>query len=609
MDAVMSEAAMSEAAWRARAEKAIGGSLDTLTATSMDGVPIAPLYAGRSADGPRPWRQSGPWSVVQRLDHPDVERANRLALLDLEGGADALALVFAASPFARGFGLAADADLDSALENVELDFISLRLDAGAETIQAAAAIAALVERRRLTSAALAVDLGFDPIGLEARTGAAPTKDDLTSILSLAEGAGLAGRPLLSDGRAYHEAGAGEAQELAAVLATGVAYLRRLGKYGLSLDAARGTLAFLLAADADILLGLTKFRAMRRLWARVEVACGLDPKPIRLHAETAWRMMTRRDPWVNVMRATAATFAAGLGGADTVAVLPFTLPLGLPDEPGRRLARNVQRVLIDEANLAKVDDAAAGSRAFEALSDDLCEKAWSLFQAIEAEGGIEASLRAGALQARIAETARARAAVVATLTLGIVGTSRFVSLDAPNAGVLDDVPRPTADSGPNALPSRREAEPFEALRDRADAIAADHGRPVVFLATLETPASFGVRATYAANFFAAAGIEASATSGAQDVPALAERFRTSGTGVACLCGSDAVYAEQAVAAAEALRAAGARRILLAGKPGEYESAWRKVGIDAFIHDGCNAPQVLSETLEFASNSQGATGSRA
>ena len=122
-----------------------------------------------------------------------------------------------------------------------------------------------------------------------------------------------------------------------------------------------------AADADQFLTLAKFRALRLLWARVEQACGLTPKPLFIAADTAWRMLTQRDPYVNMLRATMATFSAGLGGANTITVLPHTLALGLPDAFARRAARNTQLVLLEESNLAKVSDPAAGSGGIETLT--------------------------------------------------------------------------------------------------------------------------------------------------------------------------------------------------------------------------------------------------
>ena len=171
----------------------------------------------------------------------------------------------------------------------------------------------------------------------------------------------------ADGRVIHNAGGSEAQELAFVLATALAYLRALEAEGVALEDARNMIFFRLAADADQFLTIAKFRSLRKLWARVEDFCGMTPEAAFVSAETAWRMMTRRDPHVNILRTTVAVFAAALGGADAIGVLPFTAALGLPDGFARRIARNTQLILLQEAQLAKVADPAAGSGAVEDLT--------------------------------------------------------------------------------------------------------------------------------------------------------------------------------------------------------------------------------------------------
>jgi methylmalonyl-CoA mutase len=376
----------------------------------------------------------------------------------------------------------------------------------------------------------------------------------------------------------------------------VAYLRMLEAGGHDLERARDAIGVVLVADADEFLTIAKFRAMRRLWAQVEAACGLAPKPLRLHAETAWRMMTRRDPFVNILRATMAAGSAGLGGADVVTALPYTLALGLPDAFARRVVRNSQIVLIEESNLARVADPAAGAGAFEALTQNLVEAAWDAFQAIEREGGIVASLRQGRIQARIAETRAVRARNVATRREALTGASEFPFLAEKPVAVLDVAAAPRSPSSDGALPSHRLAEPYEALRDASDAYLARTGRrPALFLANLGTVAVFNARATFAANAFAAGGIEALDNEGFSDPDALAAAFRASGASIACLCSSDAVYATQGVVAADALRGAGATTIYLAGKPADLMDALRAAGVDAFLHAGCDLLALLGEAL--------------
>jgi methylmalonyl-CoA mutase len=417
-----------------------------LVSRTYDGIRIEPLYE-KAEPRPQPGRGAqGRWRIAQKIDHPEPLAANELALADLEGGADALAIVLARAPAARGFGVRIETvdDLDRALAGVMLDLVHLRLDSGGFGRQTAAMLVALAERRNYRLADLDIDLGLDPIGVMAAMGklsaswdivAARCADTLTGL----QERGFAGTAFLADGRPYHEAGASEGQELAATLATSVAYLRALEAGGHPVDAARDALSFLLVADADEFLTVAKLRALRRLWARVEEACGLTPKPIRLHAETAWRMTTRRDPWVNMLRATVAAFSAGVGGADSIAILPFTAALGLPDAFARRIARNTQLILLEESNLWRVADPAAGSGGFEALTDALCETAWGLFQEIEREGGIVESLGAGALQARIAAVRDQRARAVAARRDPITGTSAFPDLAEAEVAVL--IPSP------------------------------------------------------------------------------------------------------------------------------------------------------------------------
>ena len=243
----------------------------------------------------------------------------------------------------------------------------------------------------------------------------------------------------ADGRLIHNAGGSEAQELAYVLAAALAYLRALESGGRELDAARAMIYFRLAADADQFLTVAKFRALRKLWARVENACGLTREPAFLAAETAWRMMTRRDPYVNLLRATLAVFSAALGGADAVTVLPFTMALGLPDRFARRLARNTQIILIEEANLAKVGDPAAGAGGIEDLTDQLCVAAWGLFQDVEKAGGAMAAIEGSLVQTAVAAVSAKREHAVARRIEALTGTSDFPHITEVPVSVLDVPP--------------------------------------------------------------------------------------------------------------------------------------------------------------------------
>ena len=319
------------------------------------------------------------------------------------------------------------------------------------------------------------------------------------------------------------------------------------------------------------------------------------------ADTAWRMLTQRDPYVNMVRATMATFSAGLGGASSINVLPHTLALGLPDPFARRVARNTQLVLLEESNLAKVSDPAAGSGGIEALTGKLCEAAWQLFQETEKAGGTFAALEQNLIQRKVAATRAVRETNIARRKEVLTGASEFPNLHEAQVAVLEAKPVQLAPYGEakfkfDALPPMRLAVPFERLRDRSDEFLKARGsRPRVFLANLGTSADFTARATFAKSFFETGGIEAVDTEGFADPAALAKAFKASGAALACLCSSDKVYAAQAAAAAKALQAAGAKHIYLAGRAGEQEAVLRTAGVNDFVFAGGDALATLQEAF--------------
>jgi len=386
--------------WRKLVDGVLKGApFEKLVGKTSDGLKIEPIYPRAQGAAPVAGRAAAaPWQIMQRIDHPDAAQANAQALHDLENGATGLTLVFAGANGAHGFGLAPTPEaIEKVLDGIFLDAgISIELQVGPQSRMAAIHVAEYVKRKGVAPAACDIRFGLDPIGACAVRGASPygwsvIEPAVTGAIKGLAAMGFKGPFAVADGRVIHDAGGSEVQELAFVLVTALAYLRTLEGAGVALEDAQKMIYARLSADADQFLTLAKFRALRLLWARIEQACGLAPKPVFVAAETAWRMLTQRDPYVNMLRATIATFSAGLGGANAITVLPHTLALGLPDPFARRVARNTQLVLLEESNLAKVSDPAAGSGGIEALTRELCDAAWSLFQEVEKAGGVFAAL--------------------------------------------------------------------------------------------------------------------------------------------------------------------------------------------------------------------------
>ncbi|MGB6569940.1 MAG: methylmalonyl-CoA mutase family protein, partial [Xanthobacteraceae bacterium] len=593
--------------WRKLVDAVLKGApFSRLESRTYDGLTIAPLY--EPAHGAQTVFGHAPgtaWTLMQRVDHPDPVVANAQAREDLENGATGLALVFAGSVSANGYGLDASVSLARLLDGIDLTAgIAIDLNLSPQTRRVAGDFTDFIKSQGIAPAAVDLRTSINPIGGFAASGKSARNwnemaADFAAMIGKIAGAGFRGPFAVADGRIIHNAGGSEAQELAFALASAVAYLRALEAGGMALDAARAAIYFRLTADADQLLTMAKFRAARKLWARIEAACGLAPRPALVTAETAWRMMTRRDADVNMLRTTIAVAAAGFGGADAITVLPHTAPLGLPDAFARRVARNTQLVLLEESNLARVADPAAGSGAIEALTRELCAAAWSIFQDIEKAGGAWAALQSELVQDGVATVRAERQKAVARGKEVLTGTNAFPDIQERAAPAVLDVPPQAraADEPANVtaapLARIRLAEPFEALRERSDQTLAKTGaRPKIFLATLGTPAEFNARVTFAKNFFEIGGIEAISSPGPDFVPI----HQSVGTALTCLCSSDKVYAKEASAKLAALQAAGAKHVYLAGSPGEREAALRAAGAQSFIYEGCDVLATLTAAYD-------------
>ncbi|MGE2737573.1 methylmalonyl-CoA mutase small subunit [Mycolicibacterium vaccae] len=576
-----------------------------LDSETYEGFPIRPLYtrvdelAEPPLPGHWPFTRGGDalrdvktgWKVAEAFpvgDEP-ADQANGSVLLGLTEGISALTLrIGDHGPGRPGVD---PADLPRLLEGVFLDLVPVIADiAGdgatlrATTEQLLALLGGLDDDQR---SRLSVDLGVDPLTAALTGRPAP---ELADVVAVAQTVGdYTGhlRTVTVDGPTFHDLGANASWELGAAVAAGVAYLRALTDAGLSARDALAQVSFRFSVDDDQFMGIAKLRAARQLWARVAEVVG-DPAAgaATVHAETSLPMMAQRDPWVNMLRTTVAAFAAGVGGADTLLVHPFDVAIegGFPGTArsfARRIARNTQLLLLEESHLGQVLDPAGGSWFVEDLTREVAEQAWAHFQEIEAAGGFAAAT--DLISARIAEVADRRATDIAHRRTAVTGVNEFPD--------LAEVALPQGDPLPDV---RRYAAAFEGLRDRSDAFLAAHGsRPKVLLLPLGPLAEHNIRTTFAANLLAAGGIEA-VNPGPLQADGVAAAVADAGvTEVAVICGTDARYGAEVAGVVEAARAAGVRRILLAGPEKAVAEAASKP--DGYLTAKIDAVEALSDLL--------------
>jgi len=431
--------------WLALVEASLKGApLDRLRSKTADGIVVEPLYRDRE-DAPRLDARPAPaldpeqpWDLRAIIAHPDPARAAEQALEALENGGGSLLLRI--DPQGRDGVVVHDQDsLARALSGVLLDAAPVALDAGLLGPQAADWLAVLGK------GAPAARLGFhmDPLSAFAEQGASPGPIAAhvgAAAQTAARHAGAYPKAtfFLASGRVAHEAGGSDGQELGFLAAAALAYAKAGVEAGLSMAQAFGGIVLGLSLDQTYLEGVAKLRAARAIWSRLAGACGVE-LPARIEARSSRRMLSKLDPWSNLLRLTAAGFAGGVGGADAVALEPFTAPLGAPTAFARRQSRNIQLILMQEASLGRVADPAGGAWYLEQLTDDLARAGWAFFQAIEQQGGPIAALESGFVADALARTRAERPAVP------IVGASQFRATDQAPVATEPLEPRPESRS--------------------------------------------------------------------------------------------------------------------------------------------------------------------
>ncbi|WP_262695059.1 methylmalonyl-CoA mutase subunit beta [Kordiimonas aquimaris] len=601
--------------WRSSVEKVLRGKPfeRAMQYHTYDDIIVDALYTRETSKiRSQSIREYGEWAIVSPHWGNDASTVNTEILEDLSRGASAVAITVDET----GIHGISPNSLSTAFEDVYLDMLPFTLIQGVDFAPAATAMDKLLKDREYKQLDINGLLGVDPIGALARFGYLNTRAEE----AISAGAKVAEQfaqswpnvsTFVADGTVYSNAGAGEVQELSACLSTAVTYLRSMEKQGLELAIAAKHIQFTMSASTSLWQTISKFRALRQLWNQVMSACGVTDITPRINAVSALHQFSMKDPWVNILRGTAACFGATIGGADSVTVLPHDLMLGSVNKFSRKIARNIQIILQEESNLSKVLDPAAGSYAIDTLTNEMTETAWKQFQELENAGGILSALRNGSFSKKLNAISDKRAVNIRKRKLAITGISEFPDITEKSiTGIVGHSSEETktleAVEQLQPLVLKRIAWEFEKLRFKSDEITVESGkRPSIFLANLGTPADFTARATFAKNFFEAGGIAASGSAGVNTAEAMLNEAEKSSDNFAILCGSDHQYQEVGVEMVGTLKKAGFKRIYVAGKlPDGTELT--KAGMDAMIYMGCDVVAVLEEAFSAFDNGTSESG---
>jgi methylmalonyl-CoA mutase len=636
-------------AWEDEATRSLKGRpLASLEVTTHEGLVIKPLYTGadvptnpQEIDG---FRQ-GPAEVACPVDLRDPKGTIGRIAEARDCGADALWIWVDRRSSSWG-NLTAGA---FALFLEAADGAPLYLDGRGAAPALAALLIASTQRVDEGFERLVGGFDIDPLGVLAADGSLPTSlvgafDLMAEALKWCDELAPSMRTIAVSTIPHAKAGATAVQELAITLATGVAYLREMEKRGIPPEAVNQKLRFVTTVGRDLFMETAKLRALRLLWRRIADACDVSRSAsiAPIHVIASPRCLTVRDPWVNLLRGTAAAYSGVVGGADVVTVLPYDSVAGKSDELARRLAINTSTILREESFIDRVSDPAAGSYMVERLTADLCLAAWDEFQRIEGVGGMVDMLRSGALARELAESLAAKRREVVSLREPVTGVSSYPNIeeDPIHRHRAQRDPRRTPDEVPTAVhravgassgsftaalesahggisaselidvlkgsdekdkfspvAMEREARPFEALRHLSDKHLQTSGvRPKVFVATVGRSTENRRTSSFVVNLLAAGGLIAVLGEELEGAEALAAAFAASGSRAAIICASSESGSDVVPQLAREIKALRARRVLVAGNPGRLENTWREAGVDGFVRRHGDAVALLTDLLE-------------
>ncbi|GGJ78042.1 methylmalonyl-CoA mutase [Anoxybacillus voinovskiensis] len=639
--------------WKEEVEKSLKGKpIEKLHSMTYEQLQLKPIYTSQDLQsleleqypgfpsyvrGTEPNEYIGkPWAVSQELFASSPKEWNEIVKHDLARGQTEIHLVLDR----LGFSVTSLEDVETMFSGIPLERYSIRVDAGVCSLPFVALFVAYLQKQSLSLHHVRGTIGMDPLSALAVNGELSISlstlyDVMADATKWAKEQMPHIKTIIVHGEPYHNGGANAVQELAFSFAAAVEYINECLTRGLTVDEVAERMSFSFAIGADFFMEIAKLRAARAMWSNIVQAFGGNEssQKISLHARTSYFTKTVYDPYVNMLRASAEAFAAIVGGANSLHVSPFDEAIRPADEFSRRIARNTQLILLEEAHIGKVIDPAGGSYYVETLTAQIAEQAWKLFQQIEATGGMTKALQAGVVQAEIEKIAKLREQNVKTRKERIIGTNVYANLAEPkpdiqsvsspkdescggetmerNGNWVDSAiafvhRRATARGIDAALamtgssvaisPIRqwRLSEPFEQLRQAAERHLETHGkRPTVHLINLGAIAHHKARADFMTGFFEAGGFAVMKNDGYMSTDeAIKGALEGDGTHY-IICGTDESYPEAVPAIAKALKGANPpRNVYVAGKqPPETETAFVEAGVDGFIHIGSNCYETL------------------
>lgn len=473
------------------------------------------------------------WLIHQSFDaQKGLAEANTPARAALEAGVQSI-----------GFGMDAGKvytkeDIAQLLQGIALDKVSLQFDHCCRyTPELIEAVLAYAADQKIPHEALRIRFLHSPLSCLFSRGAICADKKYTVIYkSIEQTQDYPNIQVLClSGYDTRVRGANIVQEVAYTLAMGRELFNLLSDTGLTPEQIAKALFIKMAVGTNYFMEIAKFRAIRWLWTKFIEARGVtDPNAAKIfvQATTSPWEQTIYDRHVNLLRGTTEAMSAAIAGVDSLEVLPFDHPLQPDDAFSRRLAKNIQLILKEEAHFDKVSDPAGGSYYVTILTESIATEAYKIYREVMELGGYAKSFEEGYITKELEATAQRRKQLIASRRDTLLGVNQY-----PN--FTETAPETLTEAVLDA--TERGATDFEKLRLRTERSGKN---PKAFMLTFGNLAMCRARAQFACNFFAVAGIHVEDNNRFATIEEGVKAALASGAQLVVACSSDDEY-EQAV----------------------------------------------------------------
>lgn len=530
---------------------------------------------------------SNQWDIVQEVEEADPAKANAIAVDALKRGATCIAF--------NANNVETAEDLATLLKGVDLTKAGVQFNHVKSYLDLMHHFLNYIEENKYDKHEISGCINFDPLvyRLKHNKFYFSQEEDMmqaVELLNLVED--MPKFKLINvNGITLHNAGSTIVQELGYTLALANEYLSFCTEQGIKIEKVASRMQLTLSVGSNYFMEIAKLRAARLLWSTMvnqyNPACQCAYK-IHINTVASTWNKTLYDPYVNMLRSTTEGMSAVIGGSDAIALQPFDVAYKESDEFSRRISRNVQVLLKEEAFMDRVVDPAAGSYYIETLTNSIAEHAWKLFQGVEANGGALKAIEDGSLQSEIEKSCQKRDMDIATRRYILLGTNQYPNI---NEKMADKIERIVKDENPG-LKTYRGALAFEEIRLATEKYAASNHRPKVYLLKLGNLAMRQARAGFITNFFGCAGYEIVEPAGFATVEEGVAAVAACQPDIIAVCSSDEEYATLGVEAATQCKEQFPNTpFIVAGNPTDSIEALKTAGADDFIHVRTNILESL------------------